>query len=80
MKKRNFFFLLVVTDEDDHDDGDEIHMKTVPLDPFLSTRSTNMSNSIELQKLTSSVETMRASVLQAYVSVVYRSKKVFNSI
>lgn len=75
MKKRNLLFLLVVTDEDGDDDGDEIHLKTAPPDPLLSTRSTNMSNSIELQKLTSSVETMRASVLQAYVSLVYLSEK-----
>lgn len=37
-----------------------------------------MSNSIELQKLTSSVETMRASVLQAYVSLIYLSNREKN--
>ena len=37
----------------------------VPSDPLTLTRSTTMSNSIELQRLTTSVETMRASILQA---------------
>ncbi len=50
---------------------DEIRFKSTPIDPILSTRSTTMSNSIELQRLTASVETMRTSILQAYVFEKY---------
>lgn len=48
-------------------DEDEIQLKTT-IDPLFSTRSINMSKSVELHRLTTSVETMRTSVLQAYVS------------
>jgi hypothetical protein len=62
-KKTDSFFIVEPTDDDD----DEIQFKPTTIDPLTSTRSTIMSNSIELQRLTTSVETMRASILQAYV-------------
>ncbi len=71
LKTGFFFFPLEPTDDDD---DDEIQFKPTPIDPLVSTHSTNMSNSIELQRLTTSVETMRTSILQAYVSrsLLYR--------
>jgi len=52
----------------EHIDNDEIQLKSTPIEPIISTRSTTMSKSLELQRLTESIETMRTSILQAYVS------------
>ena len=57
---------LESSDDDDDDDGN-VQLTTAPGDPMLLTPTGPMNNSIELQKLTTSVETMRASILQAWV-------------
>ena len=49
-----------------HDDqSDDEFLTTAPKDHELFTRSTAINNSIEIQRLTCSMETMRTSVLQA---------------
>lgn len=53
---------------DDHDNDDEEYddvVTTAPINQDLLNRSTTINNSIDIQKLTSSMETMRTSVLQA---------------
>jgi hypothetical protein len=57
------FFKLEQSDDDD----DEIQLKSAPVNAMHSTQSTTMNNTIELQRLTASVETMRTSILQAYI-------------
>ncbi|CAF5132911.1 unnamed protein product, partial [Rotaria sp. Silwood1] len=49
------------------DDEDELQLKSAPVNTILSPQHTtyNRDNSIELKKLTASMETMRTSVLQA---------------
>lgn len=59
--KKNFtlpHMILPKLEYSNDDDDEEIRLK--------STRSATMSNSIELQRLSASVETMRTSILQAY--------------
>lgn len=53
---------LLVTDDDD-----ELQWKSAPIHATLSTQNTTMNqdNSIEIKKLTTSIESMRTSVLQA---------------
>jgi hypothetical protein len=57
------FFKLEHTDDDD----DEIQLKSAPVNAMYSTQSTTVNNTVELQRLTASVETMRTSILQAYI-------------
>jgi hypothetical protein len=45
------------------DDEEELQLKSAPVRAMLSTQSA--TNSVELKKLTMSMETMRTSVLQA---------------
>jgi hypothetical protein len=45
------------------DDEEELQLKSAPVHAMLSTQSA--TNSVELKKLTMSMETMRTSVLQA---------------
>ncbi len=61
-KNSKSFFKLEHTDDDD-----EIQLKSAPVNAMYSTQSTTMNNTVELQRLTASVETMRTSVLQAYI-------------
>lgn len=55
-------YLLTVTDDDD-----ELQLKSAPLHTTLSNQqtTTNREGSIEIQRLSASIETMRTSVLQA---------------
>ena len=46
---------------------DELQLKSVSVHAMLSTGHTTMNNTADLEKLTTSVETMRTSILQAYV-------------
>lgn len=53
-----------------HTENDtELHSKSVPVNTMLLTRSTTMNTATDLEKLTTSVETMRTSILQAYVTL-----------
>jgi len=64
-KNSKSFFKLEQNDDDD--DDDEIQLKSAPVNAMHSTQSTTMNNTVELQRLTASVETMRTSILQAYI-------------
>ncbi|CAF3743149.1 unnamed protein product [Rotaria sp. Silwood1] len=59
------------------DDEDELQLKSAPVNTILSPQHTtyNRDNSIELKKLTASMETMRTSVLQAYLDLHERFTK-----
>ncbi|CAF0769438.1 unnamed protein product [Rotaria sordida] len=58
------------------DDNDELQLKSAPINDMFSTQSiTTMSNNVELKRLTASVETMRTSVLQAYINLHERFTK-----
>jgi hypothetical protein len=57
--RKRFFFKL------EHTDDDELHLKSAMNDNMLLTRSTTINKSVDLQRLTASVETMRTSILQA---------------
>ncbi len=50
-----------------NDDDDELQLKSAPVNAMLSTQNTmiNRENTFELKKLTTSIETVRTSVLQA---------------
>lgn len=45
------------------DDEEELQLKSAPVKPMLSTQ--NLTNTVEVKKLTASIESMRTSVLQA---------------
>lgn len=49
------------------DDDDELQLKSAPVNGMLSTQNTtiNRENTFELKKLSTSIETVRTSVLQA---------------
>ncbi|CAF1011016.1 unnamed protein product [Rotaria sordida] len=59
------------------DDEDELQLKSAPVNTILSTQNTtyNRENSIELKKLTTPIETIRTSVLQAYLDLHERFTK-----
>ncbi|CAF3094377.1 unnamed protein product [Rotaria sp. Silwood2] len=59
------------------DDEDELQLKSAPVNTMLSIQNTtyNRENSNELKKLTTSIETMRTSVLQAYLDLHERFTK-----
>ncbi|CAF4267417.1 unnamed protein product [Rotaria socialis] len=57
------------------DDDDEIQLKSAPVIGMLSTQSITMNNNVEIQRLTESVETMRTSILQAYLNLHERFTK-----
>ncbi|CAF1606036.1 unnamed protein product [Rotaria magnacalcarata] len=61
---------------DDDDDAD-LQLKSAPINVMSSTQNTtyNREDSIELKKLTTSIETMRTSVLQAYLDLHERFTK-----
>ncbi|UJR15290.1 hypothetical protein I4U23_002243 [Adineta vaga] len=62
-----------------HDDGDEneLQLKSAPINPLLSTQNptTIRENTAELTKLTTSIESVRTSVLQAYLNLHERFTK-----
>ncbi|UJR31386.1 hypothetical protein I4U23_018880 [Adineta vaga] len=57
------------------DDDMELHSKSVPTTTMLSARSTTMNNTSDIDKLTTSVETMRTSILHAYMDLHERFTK-----
>ncbi|CAF5015614.1 unnamed protein product, partial [Rotaria sp. Silwood1] len=59
----------------EHTDDDEILLKSTPINGILSIQSITMNNNIELRRLTTSVETMRTSILQAYLNLHERFTK-----
>ncbi|CAF3725298.1 unnamed protein product [Rotaria sp. Silwood1] len=59
----------------EHTDDDEILLKSTPINGILSIQSITMNNNIELRRLTTSVETMRTSILKAYLNLHERFTK-----
>ncbi|CAF5215729.1 unnamed protein product, partial [Rotaria magnacalcarata] len=57
------------------DEDDEIQLKSAPVTGMFSTQSITMNNNVEIQRLTESVETMRTSILQAYLNLHERFTK-----
>ncbi|CAF0823061.1 unnamed protein product [Adineta steineri] len=53
----------------------ELQSKSAPINTMLLTQSTTMNNTTDLDKLTTSVETMRTSILQAYLDLHERFTK-----